>query len=385
MSARVALLAGAFWYELVGFAHKPMTEFVATALLMVLLVMCVRSVVDRVGTVWLVALVVVLMAAVRVQYAPIALLLLGVFFFRTEKRVHLVVAAGVFLLAVGMFDAMTWDGGLFHSYIANIRFNLVAAAGRADETPIYQLLWWLLLASVGLSALSIVIALRDLRRYGFLLAMVGLVLLVHFVSAHKEYRFIFAVIPLWLVIAADVVARCGARVWGLVGILFAAVSLCGILNALPSQDQVYRAYSKETGKVGFLRGQDPIFAVYRYLARTPGVLGVWQADQRYFKLPGYYYLHREIPFYDAYSGREINKGLEITAASVSHIVAADTSLANPIPDYTVEKQFGDIQIWCRDENDVPVRQWEVYNPIVVDEFGSDYEASQSQCAETPAQ
>ena len=368
LSARVALLAGAFWYELVGFAHKPMTEFVAAALLMVLLVMCVRSAVNRVGTVYPLALVAVLVAAVRLQYAPIALLLLGVFFFRTEKKVHLAVAAGIFLLVVGVFDAMTWDGGLFHSYIANIRFNLLAAAGRADETPIYQFLWWLLLASVGLSALSMVIALRDLRRYGFLLAMVGLVLLVHFVSAHKEYRFVFAVVPLWLVIGADVVARCGARVWGLVGVLFAAVSLCGILNALPSQDQVYRAYSKETGKVGFIRGQDPIFAVYRYLARAPGVLGVWQADQRYFKLPGYYYLHREIPFYDAYSGREINKGLEITAASVSHIVAADTSLANPIPDYTVEKQFGDIQIWRRDENEMPIRQWEAYNPIIVDDL-----------------
>ena len=93
-SARVALLAGAFWYELVGFAHKPMTEFVATALLMVLLALCVRSSADRVRTVWIVALVVVLMAAVRVQYAPLALLLLGVFFFRTEKKVQLVVAAG---------------------------------------------------------------------------------------------------------------------------------------------------------------------------------------------------------------------------------------------------------------------------------------------------
>ena len=59
------------------------------------------------------------------QYAPLALLLLGVFFLRTEKKVHLVVAAGVFLLMVGVFDAMTWDGGLFHSYSTNIRFNLI--------------------------------------------------------------------------------------------------------------------------------------------------------------------------------------------------------------------------------------------------------------------
>ncbi len=364
-SARVALLAGAFWYELVGFAHKPMTEFVAAALLMVLLLMCVRSSVDRVGMVWLMALVAVIVAAVRMQYAPIALLLLGVFFFRTMKRVHLVVVAGVFLLAVGVFDAVTWDGGLFHSYIANIRFNLIVDQGRAGESPGYQFLWWLLLASVGLSALCVVIALRDLRRYGFLLILIGLVLLIHSFQAHKEYRFVFAVVPLWLLIGADMVARVwgNARVWGLVAVLFAAVSLGGVLNALPSQDQVYRAFSRETGMVGFIRGQDPIFAAYRYLARAPVVLGVWQVDRPYYNLPGYYYLHREIPFYDAYSGRAINKGLEITAASVSHIVSENTNLA--IPGYSVEKKFGDVQIWRRDENDVPIRQWEVYNPINV--------------------
>ena len=363
MSARVALLAGAFWYELVGFAHKPMTEFVATALLMALLVMCVQSSVDRRRMVWLVAFVALLMAAVRLQYAPLALLLLGVCFLRTVKRVHLVLIAGVFLLAVGVFDAVTWDGGLFHSYITNIRFNLLVDQGRAGESPGYQFLWWLLLASVGLGAVCLVMALRDLRRYGFLLAMIGLVLLFHSVSAHKEYRFVFAVIPLWLLVGADVVARLGVRYWVLAGVLFAAVSLGGILNALPGQDQVYRAFSKETGKVGFVRGQDPIFAAFRYLARVPGVLGVWQVDRPYFNLPGYYYLHREIPFYDAFSGREINKGLEITMASVSHIVSGNPNLT--IPGYTVEKRFGDVQIWRREENESPVRQWEAYNPIIV--------------------
>ena len=385
MSARVALVAGAFWYELVGFAHKPMTEFVAAALLMVLLVMCVRSSVDRVRMVWVMALVAVLTAAVRLQYAPIALLLLGVFFLRTEKKIQLVVASIAFLLAVGVFDAKTWDGGLFHSYITNIRFNLVVDEGRAGETPGYQFLWWLVLASVGLSALCMVIALRDLRRYGFVLAMVGLVLLIHSVQAHKEYRFVFAVIPLWLVIGADVVARASGntRVWVLVGGLFAAVSLGGILNALPSQDQVYRAFSKETGKVGFIRGQDPVFAVYRYFAHAPGVLGVWQVDRFYYNLPGYYYLHREIPFYDAFSGRAINKDMETISASVSHIVSADTSLA--IPGYTVEKKFGDVQVWRRDENEAPIRQWETYNPIIVVQCGTDHEAGRSQRAKTTGQ
>ena len=100
-----------------------------------------------------------------------------------------------------------------------------------------------------MSAVCVVIALRDLRRYGFLLAMVALVVLIHSVQAHKEYRFVFAVVPLWLLIGADVVARVrgNARVWGVVAVLFVAVSIGGVLNALPSQGQVYRAFSKETG------------------------------------------------------------------------------------------------------------------------------------------
>ena len=56
---------------------------------------------------------------------------------------------------------MTWDGSLFHSYMTNIRFNLIVDQGRAGETPIYQFLWWFLLASVGLGALCVVVALRD--------------------------------------------------------------------------------------------------------------------------------------------------------------------------------------------------------------------------------
>ena len=364
-SARVALLAGAFWYELVGFAHKPMTEFVATALLMALLVLCVRPSVDRTRMVWLMAFVAVLMAAVRLQYAPLALLLLGVFFFRTAKKVHVAVAAGVFLLAVGVFDAITWDGGLFHSYVTYFRFNSIHSKMITDKSPAYQYLWYLLIASIGLGSLCILMALRAPRRYAWLLVLIAIVLIFHSMQPLKVYRFVFAVIPLWLLLGADVVAqlavRWNARVWSLAAGLFAVVSLGGILNALPNQNELYLS-THATDKCRFIRGQDPIFAAYRYLAHAPGVLGVWHADRPYFNLPGYYYLHHKIPFYDFSTGRMINTGLETTVASVSHIVAENPAIV--IPDYTVVKQFGDIRIWRRDENDVPIRQWEVYNPII---------------------
>ena len=159
-------------------------------------------------------------------------------------------------------------------------------------------------------------ALRHLRRYGFLLGLIAMILLVHSLQAHKEYRYIFAVIPLWLLVGSDLAARLAARADGLRRLagfamaVFAAVSLVGILNGLPYQDRVYRAWSRETGVVSFLRNQDPIFPAYRYLSRAPGVSGIWQVDRAYYNLPGYYYLHSKIPFYDGVTGSSLKGNVE---------------------------------------------------------------------------
>ena len=377
-TARVALLVGAFWYELVGFAHKPMTEFVATALLVSLLALCVRSAPDKLRVVLTAAVLAVLVAAIRVQYAPLALLILGLFFLRTGKKTQLVLIAASVLVAIGIFDAITWDGGLFHSYVVNIRVNLALGDMRAGESPAWQFLYWLLIANMGLVALC-VLTLPDLRRYGFLLALIALTLLIHSTQSHKEYRFIFVVIPLWLLIGADFVVWFASRAsegrsrmsLGPTSIAlaasFAAISLAGILNALPYQARVYQAYSKETGIVGFLRNQDPIFAAYRYLASAPEVSAVWQVDRPYFNLPGYYYLHRTIPFYDSNTGRLIfadqeKTEVEAIAASVSHIVSADP--ATFVPGYSVEKTFGTIRILSRDADEPAIRPWQEYTPTI---------------------
>ena len=368
-AGRAALLAGAFWYELIGFAHKPMTEFVATAPLVALLALCVRPSVDHARTAWMAAFLACLTAAIRLQYAPLALVLLGIVFLRTGKRIQLTLAAAGFAAAFGVFDAVVWDGGLFHSYVTNLRYNLILGAMRTGESPAYQFLLWLTLAGVGLSLLCVVVALRHLRRYGFLLGLIALVLLVHSLQAHKEYRFIFAVIPLWLLTGADLVARLAARGDGprrLAGFAtagFAAVSLAGILNALPYQDRVYRAWSRETGAVGFVRNQDPIFPAYRYLARAPGITAVWQVDRPYYNLPGYYYLHRKIPFYDASTGSGLKGNVEEVSSLVSHIVSADPGFS--VPGYSLEQEFGEVRVLRRDENQPPVRPWLDHAPVMV--------------------
>ena len=367
-AARLALLAGAFWYELAGFAHKPMTEFVATALLVSLLALCVRPAPDKLRVVFTAALLALLAAATRLQYAPLALLILGLFFFRTGKKLHLVLAAGTVFAAVGAFDALTWDSGWFHSYLLNIRVNLDYAGARAGESPAWQFLWWLVLASTGLAVLCVLAALRDLRRYALLLTLIALVVLIHSLQAHKEYRFIFVAVPLWLLIGADAAAQFASRVNKpvrcLAAALVAALSLAGILNALPHQDRVYQAWSRETGIVGFLRRQDPVFAAYRYLARAPGVTALFH-HAPYFNTPGYYYLHRKIPFY---AGGTIavlfadpeKPHVEALTAAVSHIVTDDPALS--IPGYSVDKAFGNLRILRRDADEPAVRQWVAYAP-----------------------
>ena len=380
-AARAALLAGAFWYELVGFAHKPMTEFVAAGLLMALLALCVRPAPDRPGIVWPAAVLAVLAAAIRMQYAPLALALLGLLFLRAggaagpwwrDARAQLVLAAALCLFAVGLFDAVTWNAGLFHSYLANLRFNLELEELRTGSVPPWQYLWWLLLAGGGLSALCLALGLRDPRRYGLLLALVALTLVVHSAEAHKEYRFVFVAVPLWLLIGADAAARLAARgrrwVPGVAGVGFAAVSLAGLLNALPRQDDAYRwIFAPEETPVRFVRDRDPLFAAYRHLSEAPGVLAVWHLDRHYHALPGYYYLHREIPFYDAVTGgRLVGTDMPAVLASVSHILSSDPKLS--APGYVEERTFGDIRVLRRRENDAPVRRWREFTPTVTSEL-----------------
>ncbi len=378
-SARAALVAGVFWYELAGFAHKPMTEFVATGLALALLALCLRPAPRR--AVWAVAALAVGIAAVRMHYAPLALALLGLFFLRLGgaeeaakawwqgARARLALAAALFLATVGAFDALTWGGAPFHSYLANLRFNLALEEVRSGSSPAWQYLWWLLLTSGGLAALCLAAAMRELRRYGLLLALIVLVLLVHSLEAHKEYRFVFVTIPLWLLLGADAVARLAAKwrraaVFGAVGAAFTAVSLAGLLNALPGQDEAYRlVFAPQETPVRFVRDRDGSFAAYRYLAKAEGVAALWHIDRPYHSLPGYYYLHRSIPLYDAIAGPAVvGTNMAAVLAAVSHIVTSDAAIS--LPGYALEREFGAVRVFRRQDNAAPVRSWQGYAPTV---------------------
>ncbi len=398
-AARVALVAGAFWYELTGFAHKPMTEFVGAALAMALLALFMRAPRgggaaaggDGAAAAWLVAFLAVLTVAVRIQYAPVALALLGLWFLRagTAARLHAMAAASAFFFAVGVFDAVTWDGGLFHSYRTYLEFNLAIDRDAVVRIwPRGQYLVWLLFLGGGLSALCAAAALLDLRRYGFLLVLIALILVPHSIEEHKEYRFVFAAVPLWLLVGAGAVAWLAGRrpspapdarggggraalVYGTAGTLFAAVSVAGALNLLPRWDEALtEGISADIRHpVRFLYGQDPAFAAYRWLADTPGVQAVWDLDHDYLDTPGYYYLHRKVPFYDRAAGaaNHLHSDPETLRGSVSHLVTVRPDLA--VAGYAVEWEFGRVRILGREGDGAAVRGWRDFTPTITHTYG----------------
>ena len=351
-AGRAALLLGAFWYELAALAHKPMTEFTATALLFAMLALLRAAPSDARRGAGL-ALLAVLLSAVRIQYAPVAGLVLLAEFARVDARARTaILAAGVGgVFAVGLFEKLTW-GGWFHSYMVNVRMNLIVGAARGGETTFWQFPIWLGMASCGLALLAYATGAMEWRRRGWILLLSLAILLPHMTQNHREYRFVFAAIPLWLLLLADFSTRDAPGLTGKWGGwenwrergwewrksaacfgLALAVSLAGIFNGLPwlsprfdpqSENRfnhLYRSFSVETGRVGFLRGHDPHFEIYRALAADDSVEGVLDATRPYFGTGGYYYLHHSAPFYDGASWRELFSSPGDARQYVSHVVA----------------------------------------------------------------
>ena len=92
---------------------------------------------------------------------------------------------------------------------------------------------------------------------------------------------------------------------------------------------------------------------------------MWQVDRPYFSLPGYYYLHRDVPLYDMDTVRLIGPEVEEIRACVSHIVTGDASTA--VPGYSVEREFGGMRVMRADDNAGDVRQWEALTPTSIDD------------------
>ncbi|MGR3984423.1 MAG: hypothetical protein OD817_04070 [Gammaproteobacteria bacterium] len=364
-AARLALLFGCFWYELVVMAHKPFTEFVGSAFLMAALALLVGADAGRRRTLLAAGALLALSAAVRMQYAPVVILLLALRSPTLHRAQLASLWGGAALLAalVGALEWQTW-GAPFHSYMTNFLVNINIGVGRAGESSRWQLPGQLLAAGGGAPALAFFFGAKLRGAARLLLLLSAVTFLLHMFPEHREYRFIFLLIPCWLMLLAALLARAeimpAVRRYGAAALLaFGVFALAGVF---PWQSWIHIGYSNEK-PVHYLRHQDPMFAVMKHLAAQEDLRGVFYfAEQApYFRTGGYYYLHRSVPFYTAHTWSEAGKHRPGAPPGefVSHIVTEDRMRAEDLGAFSETFRAGNLVVWRRDA-DAPVARWRAH-------------------------
>ena len=237
----------------------------------------------------------------RLQCALFCIGLLGVLLLHRARR-PLVDALIVFAFAAfvfGLIDRLTW-GHWFHSAIAYLRFNLLegGAEGFGRSPPSYYTR--ALLATLGpLWVVIAVFAVLAVVRAKELFGIALLFFIPHWLSPHKELRFLFPLIPLWCVLAAvglQIVMDSNAR-WLRAGapalVLSAAAYSAGTLRQLT----FHKLGLSDPHRVSAFDSGGPENRLLLAAHDAADLCGLKILTQDLDYLGGYAYLHRRAPLY----------------------------------------------------------------------------------------
>jgi hypothetical protein len=325
MSGRLAGLFIAVWYELVYHAAKPNPEILASYLLLAALAVLVSKSpranrplfgVFAAGTV-----------ALRMQYLP-AIAMMAFFACRHWGRQAIAAAALTFVLsltAAGWFDYLTW-GGFWLSYYNNYLYNAVYGISElfGTETVTYYV-ESLTAASLGVFAFTAALSFLRLEKTAVPLATLASIIIPHSLIPHKEYRFVFAAIPMFLILLAILLAD--ERLLRRKQILFAAVlAVCCLSLVTMVRHPSWR------------ERKDEILEAYLFLNKDPSVAAILNMYTGWHATGGYYYLHRNVPIYSSdHLGISDDLGLY-----VSHIICPLD--AERIPGFSVLRRMKTLEI-----------------------------------------
>jgi phosphatidylinositol glycan class B len=290
---RMAAIIASFWHELVVFAHKPTPECLATYLLVGALV-CLAHRPQLHRPQWLMAVGLGIMGAgtvaLRLQYAP-AVLVLGmamVILWRSRPaQMALVIATfGLTLVGVGYVDYLTWGiwfGSYYHNYLYNQTYGISSLFGRVF---FLYYLGTLILFSAGVFPVGIVLAVKKrVPFWGLWISLLASILVVHSWIPNKQYRFVFAAVPICILLTAiayvaiQTADRSAPHRPRRLAYFFVAYSCLGILITT------------------VLLSKNPVLQGYLFLSRQPQVAAVLDLKSEWYETGGYYYLHQAAPIY----------------------------------------------------------------------------------------
>ena len=293
-----AALIAASWIDNLAFGGRVLSETVSAHLLIIAVYLAEPGYrVESRKRLMLAGFLAALAALLRMQLGPAALLL-WLWRWRDRRRFLLLSAgATAALLLDGTFDALT-VAYPFQPLWVNFRFNVLlnGAATAFASAP-----WWYYFNEFwtqwGLTALPFAaLALLGGRRQPLLLAMIGVIVAVHVVIAHKEYRFLLPAVMmaailcgLGVVEAAQWLRNTLTRRWGRAAGV-AAMALAGLgWTGLTIANAAVLAGAWRT-PLSFL---DMVMEI----SRMPAICGIGVGNYIVYGGGGYTFLHRPVPVY----------------------------------------------------------------------------------------
>lgn len=270
--------------------------------------------------------------ALRVQYAvPAGALWLMVLVVQGWRPALLIAISGAaVLVGAGALDAWTW-GIPFVSFYNVVVLNLVHGVNLIFDTkPLLWYFWALSVASAGLFVIAIGYGMLTWKMCWPILLLVASVVIPHSLVPHKEYRFVVLVGPLLLPLLADAIVRglphlggafATRAAWSMAVVAVLAVSLLGCVAR------------------GVYKRDDRLLATLE-ISRHADVAAVLDLTGEWPHAGGFYYLHRNVPYYF----REQVDGLPATdyRTLASHVLVPAGQ--QDIPGFRVAKTYRSVAI-----------------------------------------
>ena len=292
-TGRVAAVLAAVWYELLAVADVATPEVLgAYAIAGAFAIATLRANTRRV--VWI-GLLLGAGVALRPQYALTAFAVWASVLLVWGRRYALVLTIPCLVVPVfaGLLDYGTW-GAPFSSYYYYFLFNsdtqLLQNFDPAGSVAPQSFLWYVTLLSISSLALypaAALYGLADWRRCWPLLVLIACVLVPHSWIAHKEYRFIFLVHPLALLLVANLIVSGLPRLFGAARRDHAAVISVAAVCAVSLLGCTYRDVFARDGHL----------LAQLQLSRRSDVKAVFDFTGPWWKSGGFYYLHQDVPVY----------------------------------------------------------------------------------------
>jgi len=291
--ALLAAFTTMVWFELINFGPRALNELLAGNLFLPAIYLGSLHLDQKPENKWrllLIGLLLGLTVGLRIQFAP-AVLLVGLWIMSRDWKVRfLPISFGVFIVLTvfGVVDAVTWSFP-FYSYFAYFRENILHH--RAANYGVLP--WYYYFSSLFVHAGPLAFfALIGVRRSPILGWISLAVLLPHSLIAHKEFRYIYPVLPLLLTLTSvgliDSLEALKRKInWslspGMLGLIAASfVMVCSLVLAsrFPRWDKArggLRAFSR--------------------LSVDSRACGVALFNIHWWDTGGYTYLHRAIPIF----------------------------------------------------------------------------------------